>query len=144
MVYNFNMDIVEIPSNKEMTRYIKELDEDVKLSEYNLREKSLLCSSIWAKWLNYLFKEKANLEKIEVLKQQILKKKLQENHVQDSILRLKNEDKVSGNDENIKKLNNLLKITQDNIDYIERALAILSNFSYQIKNVTEIMKLSMK
>jgi hypothetical protein len=138
------MDIVEIPSNKEMTRYIKELDEDVKLSEYNLREKSLLCSSIWAKWLNYLFKEKANLEKIGVLKQQILKKKLQENHVQDSILRLKNEDKVSGNDENIKKLNNLLKITQDNIDYIERALAILSNFSYQIKNVTEIMKLSMK
>lgn len=52
---------VEIKTNATLADYIKELKEDVKLSEYNLREKSLMCSSIWAKWLSYLFMEKEHL-----------------------------------------------------------------------------------
>ena len=36
---------VEIKTNSTLSNYIKELQEDVKLSEYNLREKSLMCSS---------------------------------------------------------------------------------------------------
>lgn len=43
----------------------------------------------------------------------------------DSILRIKSEDKISENDETMKKLKNLEKKTQTNIDYLERALNIL-------------------
>lgn len=135
---------MELINNSELTKYIAEFQEDIKLDLYNLRDKALMSSSIWAKWLSYLYHEKENADRISETKQKILKKKLSENtkHT-DSILRLKNEEKIIESDENIKKLNKLAKITQDNIDYIERALTILSNFGFQIKNVTEICKLNM-
>lgn len=134
---------IEIQSNKELTRYIKELADDVKLDIYSLREKALMSSSIWAKWLAYLYHEKENLARIAETKSKILKKKFAENKNKDSILRMKSEDKIAENDENIQKLNRLSKITQDNIDYIERALNILQNFGFQIKNCTEVIKLNM-
>lgn len=49
---------------------------------------------------------------------------MQANKVQDSVLRLKSEEKISEKDENLKKLNVLSKQTQDNIDFIEHALNI--------------------
>lgn len=134
--------IVELKTNQVLNNYIKELNDDVKLSEYNLREKSMTCSSLWAKWLSYLFLEKENLQRIADMKQKILKKKTSESKFQDSVLRMKSEDKVSENDENIKKLNALSKQTQDNIDYIERALNIFANFGFQLKNSIEALKLS--
>ena len=134
---------MELKSNKELTKYIAELADDVKLDIYNLREKSLMSSSIWSKWLSYLYKEKENLSRIQDTKQKLLKKKMSENKAKDNILRLKAEEKILESDETMQKLNTLTKITQDNIDYIERALTILSNFGYSIKNVVEVMKLNM-
>ena len=134
---------IEIKANQVLSNYIKELQDDVKLSEYTLREKSLMCSSLWAKWISYLYLEKDNLQRIADTKQKILKKQMQANKVQDSVLRLKSEEKISENDETVKKLNLLSKQTQDKIDYIERALNILQNFGYQIKNVHDVLKLQM-
>ena len=134
---------VELKENVDLQRYIKELEDDVKLTEYNLREKSLLCSSNWAKWLSYLFLEKENMQRIADAKQKILKKKTATVKSTDSVLRMKSEEKISENDETVKKLNLLSKQTQDKIDYIERALNILQNFGYQIRNVHDVLKLQM-
>lgn len=54
----------EIKTNDVLAEYIREFREDVKLTNANLREKALMCSSIWAKWLSYLYKEKENLSRI--------------------------------------------------------------------------------
>ncbi len=132
---------LEIKTNQVLANYIKELAEDVKLSEYNLREKSLTCSSIWAKWLSYLYLEKENLQRISDAKKKILSKKMSSSKVSDSVLRMKSEDKIIENDETMKKLAVLAKQTQDNIDYIERALSILSSFGFNIKNCVEVFKL---
>ena len=102
---------MELKSNKELTKYIAELAEDVKLDVYNLREKSLMSSSIWSKWLSYLYKEKENLTRIQDTKQKLLKKKMSENKVKDNILRLKAEEKILESDETMLKLNSLTKIT---------------------------------
>ena len=67
---------IEIKSNQVLSDYIKELQEDVKLNEYSLREKSLMCSSLWAKWIAYLYLEKDNLQRIAEMKQKILKKQM--------------------------------------------------------------------
>ena len=138
-----NSKIVEIKTNQVLSNYIKELNSDVKLTEFNLREKSLLCSSIWAKWISYLFLEKENLQRIIDAKQKILKSKTASSKVQDSILKMKSEDRIAENDENIKKLNLLFKNTQDCIDYIERALNILNSFGFNIKNSIDALKLQM-
>ena len=61
--------------------------------------------------------------------------------MQDSILKMKSEDKIAENDENIKKLNLLFKNTQDCIDYIERSLNVLNSFGFNINNAIETLKL---
>lgn len=132
---------IEIKTNEILANYIKEFAEDVKLNEFNLREKSLTCSSIWAKWISYLFLERENLHRIVEAKQKILKNKLASSKMQDSVLKMKSEEKLAENDENIKKLNVLFTNTQDCIDYIERSLNILSNFGFSIKNSIEALKL---
>ena len=132
---------LQIKTNQVLANYIKELSEDVKLTEYNLREKSLMCSSIWAKWLSYLYLEKENLQRISEAKKKILAKKMATSKASDSILRMKSEDKIVENDETMKKLATLAKQTQDCIDYIERALGILANFGFSIKNCVDVFKL---
>lgn len=132
--------MVEIKSNKELTKYINELNSDVELSVSNIREKSLTCSSIRSKWLSYLYLEKENLERISLAKQKIIKQKSSQIANVDSVLRLKREEAIVKDDENIKKLNKLQELTKTNIEYIEQALDILANFSFQIKNTIEVLK----
>lgn len=141
----YNLIVMEnlITTNKELSKYIAEFEADVKVTDYNIREKSMTSSAIWAKWLSYLYHEKENLDKIQETKQKIIAKKMSENKNMDSVLRLKSEDKIASSDDNIKKLNALSKMTQTNIDYIERALGILAGFTYSIKNVIEVLKLNL-
>lgn len=122
--------MIEIKTNKELAKYIAELDDDVKLTIANLREKSLTCSSIRAKWLSYYYKEKENLSRIKTTKAKIIKQKLESNKVTDSVLRLKSEEAIAKNDETVQKLNKLSEVTQTNIEYIERAMDILANFGF--------------
>lgn len=135
--------VVSLKTNDILSNYIKELENDVKLSEFNLREKSLLCSSIWAKWISYLFLEKENLQRILDAKQKIIKQKSSKSNMQDSILKLKSEDKLIENDSTLQKLNAMFKQTQDCIDYIERALNVLNSFGFNIKNAIDALKLQM-
>lgn len=131
-----------ILTNDQLASYIAEFNEDVKLSLHSLREKSLMCSSIWAKWLQYLYKEKENLQRISDTKKKVMQKKMSESKNIDSVLRLKTEDKIIESDETMQKLSILGKNTQANIEYIERALGILQNFGFQIKNCIEVYKLN--
>ena len=101
-----------------------------------------MISTIRSKWLAYLFKEKENLTRIKETKSRIISSKLENKSSNPSILRLKNEDAIAKNDEKIQKLNKMLKITESNIDFIERAMNILNDFVLQIKNSVEILKLS--
>lgn len=145
--YSFNMEEnknkkFEITTNEQLASYIKEFNEDVKLSLATLREKSLMCSSIWAKWLQYLYKEKENLQRISDAKKKVMQRKMSESKNVDSVLRLKSEDKIMESDETMRKLVGLSKNTQTNIEYIERALGVLQNFGFQIKNCIEVYKLN--
>lgn len=130
-----------LKDNPELNKLIEEFNEDVNITFQNIREKSFLVSTIRAKWLARYFKEKENLERIKKAKAKILQKKLGNSKTQESILRLKNETAIAQNDETIQKLNNMAKITQENIEYIERGFSILDNLGFSIKNIIEIMKL---
>ena len=130
-----------LKDNEELNKLIDELNADVEVNFHNIRDKSFLVSTIRAKWLARYFKEKENLERIKKAKAKILQKKLGDNKTQESILRLKNETAISQNDETIQKLNTMAKMTQDNIEFIERSFSILDNFGFAIKNTIELLKL---
>lgn len=130
-----------LKDNEELNKLINEFNEDIELNIHNIRDKSFLVSTIRAKWLARYFKEKENLERIKKAKTKILQKKVASSETASSILRLKNEATISQNDETIQKLNAMAKITQDNIEFIERGFSILDTFGLSIKNIIEILKL---
>lgn len=82
------------------------------------------------------------MQRIADTKKKVMQKKMSESRNVDSVLRMKNEDKIMESDETMKKLVDLGKKTQTNIEYIERALGILQNFGFQIKNCIEVYKLN--
>lgn len=132
---------LKLKDNDELNKLIEEFNEDVNITFQNIREKSFLVSTIRAKWLARYFKEKENLERIKKAKAKILQQKMGESQTKESILRLKNESAISKNDETIQKLNSMAKITQENIEYIERGFSILDNMGFAIKNVIELLKM---
>ncbi len=132
----------QILTNEQLARYMAEFKDDVGLSMQNLREKSLMCSSIWAKWLQYLYKEKENLQRIADTKKKVMQRRMADSKNSDSVLRMKSEDRIMETDETMKKLVDLGRKTQTNVEYIERALGILQNFGFQIKNCIEAYKLN--
>lgn len=131
-----------LKDNKELNEMMNEFSSDVELNIQNIREKSFLVSTIRAKWLSKYFKEKENLARIKKAKSKILQQKVEKSATQASVLRLKTESKIAENDERIKKLNDLEKLIQDKIDFIERAFSILDDFNWQIRATIEILKLN--
>ena len=127
--------------NPTMNSFMKEFQEDVKLTETNLREKSMLCTAIRGKWLQYLFKEHENLRRLKDAKDALMKSKLDTQGNKDSILKLKNEDKLSKDDPKMSRIVKLMQVTKENIDYLEHVQNILSDFPWDIKNKIELVKL---
>lgn len=130
----------EIHGNPDMNRYVKELRDDVSLTQMNLKEKSLTVSAIRTKWLNYYFLEKNNLKRIKNKKDEILREKISTSTPK-SALPLKNIDKISQEDETLKKLDYMSEMVKSNIDFLERAMNILNDFPFTIKNSVDILKL---
>lgn len=127
--------------NEHLNRYKNEFNSDVSLNLSNIHEKSMLVSSIRAKWLNYYFKETENLELLKQKKKALLEKKLTETSGNVSMLKLKNEEAILKNNELIKKINEAETTIKSCISYLEYALNILNDFGFQIKNCIEILKL---
>ena len=128
----------ELKENTELGKLMKEFDLDTKLSVANIREKALTISSIRAKWLGYYTEEKENYKRINKLKAGLLAQKVQASSK--SALRLKAES-IASEDETIVKLNKLGEYSKEIIDYLERAMVILADFGFSIKNAIEILKL---
>lgn len=132
---------IKIEGNPDLTNYMREFKEDNIVTERNLREKSLTCNSIRAKWVNYYFKEKDNLKRIKAKKDERLKNKLASNPNKNSVLRMKSEDVLSQNDEVIQKLNILNERVKENISFIEHAMNVLKDLGFTIKNTYDIIKM---
>ena len=131
----------EFHDNQDLNDYNRELNDDMKVTKMNIREKSLMVSSLRVKWLNYYFKEKENLQRIKKHKDKIIKSKLGNNNLSNSVLKMKSEDVLSGNDEQVKKLNEMSERVKTNIEFLERAMNILNDFGFSIKNSIDILKL---
>jgi len=130
----------EITGVRDVLSYKSELDEDVKLTKQNLLEKSLMVSGIRTKWLGYYFNEKSILERIKKGREKLLRE-LNGSSPSYSDLKMKSNDILTKKDPRLQKLDELLKINRDNVDFIERAMNILSDMIWQIRTSVEQVKL---
>ena len=126
--------ITELPSRLE--KYIKEFEEDVKLTMTNVKDKSLLVTSYQSKWIRYYFTEKTLNQKLKEAK--IAYSKKFGNKIEFDGQLLLNTNKVNVN---LEKLNTELKTSEMCLDFMEKSMAVLDKMNFQIKNVIDLVKL---
>ena len=119
--------------------YSNELKEDLKLTMSNLREKALTTSSMKAKWVGYMAKEKDAMQRLLAIRSDYQKSLLAKNKSGSAFDKLKNSTQE---DETLKKIDATRKNIELSLEVIAQAITSLSEFGYNIKNSLEIIKLN--
>jgi hypothetical protein len=130
------------PTNKKeppAILYSNELKEDLKLTLSNLREKALTTSSMKAKWVGYMAKEKDALQRLLAIRADYQKTLLAKNKGGNAFDKLKNSTQE---DETLKKIDATRKNIELSLEVISQAIASLTEFGYNIKNSIEVIKLN--
>ena len=130
------------PTNKKESPailYSNELKEDLKLTMSNLREKALTTSSMKAKWVGYMAKEKDALQRLLVIRADYQKSILAKNKGGNAFDKLKNSTQE---DETLKKIDATRKNIELSLEVISQAIASMTEFGYNIKNSIEVIKLN--
>lgn len=127
---------INIELSTRLQEYIKEFSEDVKLNLQNLKDKSLMISSIRAKWIRYYFVEKTLLDKLKNAKidySKQLAKSVSTTTAFPSV--------APSQDAGLIKLLGEIRNSENCIEYIDKAFNVLDTFNFQIKNSIDILKL---
>jgi hypothetical protein len=119
--------------------YSNELKEDLKLTMSNLREKALTTSSMKAKWVGYMAKEKDAMQRLMAIRADYQKSLLAKNKGGNAFDKLKNSTQE---DETLKKIDATRKNIELSLEVIAQAITSLSEFGYNIKNSIEVIKLN--
>lgn len=121
-------------------QYSNELKDDLNLTLSNLREKSLTTSSMKAKWVGYMAKEKEALQKLVSLRSEYQKSLMAKSKGASALDKLKTS--VNQDDETLKKIDQTRKNVELSLEVIAQAITALSEFGYNIKNAIEVIKLN--
>lgn len=135
-----------------LEQYMKQAEQDLKLTQMNIKEKALLRSSLGCKWTRYLFQQqrykKVLLNEIDKIRDQIRLKLFQNkkqsvltnNAAAQKLITVEIQQAVK-NDKNYLKLKTAITAQQDIIRLIIQIQKQVSMLSYDISNSTNILKL---
>lgn len=135
-----------------LEQYMKQAEQDLKLTQMNIKEKALLRSSLGCKWTRYLFQQqrykKVLLNEIDKIRDQIRLKLFQNkkqsvltnNAAAQKLITVEIQQAVK-NDQNYLKLKTAITAQQDIIRLIIQIQKQVSMLSYDISNSTNILKL---
>ena len=125
-----------------LNRYIDELTQDTHIDEFNVRDVQLKLPGIKHKWAGRLMRAKSDNSKLERKKKKVIKD-LTQKLVKDSPVKLSlpiAEKKVQDLDD-IQDIDEQIRDNEVVILFLEKAERILNSMTFDIKNLTEIMKL---
>lgn len=134
-----------------LEKFMQEFEEDMKVTEINIHDKTLLKPSIAAKWARYNYEEERYKKKMtEELDE--LKKKLQEMIFEKRKNSIMNQTATSAMlnievDKQLKKTTQYQEIKQklddqdELIRFITEARQIISQFGFDLKNSIDVLKL---
>ena len=103
--------------------YSNELKEDLNLTMSNLREKALTTSSMKAKWVGYMAKEKDAMQRLMAIRADYQKSLLAKNKGGNAFDKLKNSTQE---DETLKKIDATRKNIELSLEVIAQAITSLS------------------
>ena len=128
-----------------LSEYIKELTEDTYLDEFTVREKQMKLPGIKHKWAGRLMRSKMKLSELFSMRRKTITdladKLIKESPVTISQptaeAKVKTLDIIATVDKNIEEI----KLV---IEFLEKTERTLSSMTFDIKNITEIMKLELQ
>jgi anion-transporting ArsA/GET3 family ATPase len=134
-----------------LEEYMKEFEQDMKLNDGNIHEKTLLRSSIAAKWCRFGYEEerykKKILESLDELKEKISQKLYEKKKteiinqtIKDNAIKIEVEKLIKTTSQ-YQKISEDLKMQDEIIRFIMEAKQIISQFGFDLKNAIEILKL---
>lgn len=125
-----------------LEKYIKEIEEDLKIDEFNIKDASLRSPGRKHFWVSRLIYHKRNLLKLEQEKNNLKKKIMQEVQYQSPVkLSQVTVDKTADESELIRTLQKQIEDEKILIEFLEKTEKTFSSLTYDIKNIVEIMKL---
>ena len=119
--------------------YANELKEDLHLTISNLREKALTTSSMKAKWIGYLAKEKDALVRLISMRSEYQKTLMSQSKGANAFDKLKS---ANTDDDTLKKIDATKKNVELSLEIIAQAITSLSEFGYNVKNSIDVIKLN--
>ena len=125
-----------------LERYINEIEEDLKIDQFNIKEASLKSPGRKHFWVSRLINHKRNLQSLENKKLDLKKQIMDQIHDQSPVkLSTYTVYKTSDDSGMIREIQ--VKINEEKliIEFLEKTEKIFSSLTYDIKNIIEIMKL---
>ena len=125
-----------------LERYINEIEEDLKIDQFNIKEASLKSPGRKHFWVSRLINHKRNLQSLENKKLDLKKQIMDQIHDQSPVkLSTYTVDKTSDDSGMIREIQ--VKINEEKliIEFLEKTEKIFSSLTYDIKNINEILKL---
>ena len=128
------MDILE--------NYIIELEKDVRLDQFNIRDCQMKLPAYKHKWVGRLMRHKHEIVKLNQQKY-ALKKKVAEKIQSSTTYKVTKPvaEKAAANHGSIVDITHRIEELNVLIEFLEKAERILSSMTYDIKNLVEIMRL---
>lgn len=127
---------------KLLEQYIKEMGVDVEFDEFSLKETQLKLPALKHKWVGRLVRHKGELATLQSSRDNTLKQVASE--IIDTAtyqVTLPTAQKAAEKHQSIKNIDENIKEMKLVIDFLEKGEKIFSSMSFDIKNITEIMKL---
>ena len=125
-----------------LEQYILELEKDIKIDEFTVREVQMKLPAYKHKWVGRLMRHKLELNQLYGKKSQLLKKlvkKVQETSTYN--VAEPTAKKALENHETIMSLNTEIDQMKLLVEFLEKSERILSSMTFDVKNLVEIMKL---
>lgn len=116
-----------------------QLLEDLKVNELNLREKTLECPAIKAKWLMTFMAEKRCLNVLEIALEDATGKYVRE-HGKEGVPKIKTTMESKSN-EHIQKIRKAISEQKEVVEYLDGVMKIVYAFGFEIKNILALLQL---
>lgn len=127
---------------KELEEYIKEMGKDVEFDEFNLKETQLRLPALKHKWVGRLIRTKGQLHGLLEQRQRIVKNLAKEIISTATYqVTLPVAEKAAGKHDTVVNIDERIRENKLIVEFLEKGERIFSSMSFDIKNITEIMKL---
>jgi len=127
-----------------LNTYLMELEMDTTVNDFNLKEVQLKLPAIKHKWVGRYIRHKSELQRLQRQKEQT-SRNLVEETLKKSPVDLKTStgavSRMVENTETIQKINDQIEELKLIIELLEKAEKVLSSMSFDLRNITDIIRL---